>query len=160
QSVQQVLRDCQALRRVSLDNSVPSALSFFPAPWQSAGPDTKRGTVDLTELAAPQRPETLETLAFLPASKLATILRTREVSSVELTNLSLQRLRQYDPALLCVVSYTEDLALKQAEQADREITAGRYRGPLHGIPWGAKDLIAYPGYKTTWGAAPFKDQVI
>src|SRR5262249_19505830 len=76
------------------------------------------------------------------------------------TKLYLARLRKYDPALKCVVSLTEDLALKQADQADREIAAGRYRGPLHGIPWGAKDLIAYPGYKTTWGAAPYKEQAL
>ena len=79
---------------------------------------------------------------------------------MELTKLYLERLKKYDPALHCVVTLTEDLALKQAEQADREIAAGRYRGPLHGIPWGAKDLISYPGYKTTWGATPFKDRVI
>src|SRR5207245_6041651 len=98
--------------------------------------------------------------AFLPVSTLAALVRSRQVSSLELTKLYLQRLRQYDPALRCVVTYTEELALKQAEQADREIAAGRYRGPLHGIPWGAKDLIAYPGYRTTWGAAPFRDQIL
>ena len=82
------------------------------------------------------------------------------MSSVELTKLYLDRLKKYDPVLKCVVTLTEDLALKQAEAADEEIAAGQYRGPLHGIPWGAKDLIAYPGYKTTWGAAPFKDQML
>jgi Asp-tRNA(Asn)/Glu-tRNA(Gln) amidotransferase A subunit family amidase len=69
-------------------------------------------------------------------------------------------LHKYDPLLHCVVSFTDDLALSQASQADTEIAAGRYRGPLHGIPWGAKDLIAYPGYKTTWGAKPFREQTI
>src|SRR5207237_942196 len=83
---------------------------------------------------------------FLPVTSLAALLRTRQVSSVELAKLYLQRLRKYDPVLRCVVSYTEELALKQAERADREIAAGRYRGPLHGVPWGAKDLIAQPGY--------------
>ena len=91
---------------------------------------------------------------------LAALIRTRQVTSLELTKLYLSRLRQYDPVLRCVITYTDDLALKQAERADREIAAGQYRGPLHGIPWGAKDLIAWPGYKTTWGATPFKDQVI
>ncbi len=85
-------------------------------------------------------------------------MRNRQVSSVELTKLYLERLKKHDPTLHCVVTLTDGLALKQAEQADREIAAGRYRGPLHGIPWGAKDLISYPGYHTTWGAAPFKDQ--
>ena len=79
---------------------------------------------------------------------------------MELTKLYLARLKRFDPLLKCVVTLTEDLALKQAEQADREISPGTYRGPLHGIPWGAKDLIAYPGYPTTWGATPFKDRVI
>jgi Asp-tRNA(Asn)/Glu-tRNA(Gln) amidotransferase A subunit family amidase len=160
QVVQQVVRDFQTLRSVPLDNSVPPALSFNPAPWQRGNGETKRGTVELSDHGAPQRPESAETLAFLPISKLAPLLRTRQVCSVELTKLYLERLRKYDPALHCVVSFTEDLALKQAAQADREIAAGQYRGPLHGIPWGAKDLIAYPGYKTTWGAAPFKDQVL
>ena len=82
------------------------------------------------------------------------------MSSTELTKLYLDRLKRFDPLLKCVVTLTEELALKQAAQADQEIASGRYRGPLHGIPWGAKDLIAYPGYPTTWGATPFKDRVI
>src|SRR5207253_5606892 len=90
----------------------------------------------------------------------AGLVRTKQVSSVELTKLYLERLHKYNPALNCVVSFTDELAQKQAEAADREIAAGQYRGPLHGIPWGAKDLIAYPGYKTTWGAAPFRDQIL
>jgi Asp-tRNA(Asn)/Glu-tRNA(Gln) amidotransferase A subunit family amidase len=159
QGIQQTLRDCETLRRVRLDNSVPPAIAFQPAPWQTPG-DGRRGTVTLSDGTAPKRPESAETLAFMPVSKLATLLRIRQLSAVELTKLYLERLRRYDPGLHCVVCYTEELALKQAEQADREIAAGCYRGPLHGIPWGAKDLIAYPGYKTTWGAAPFKDQVI
>jgi Asp-tRNA(Asn)/Glu-tRNA(Gln) amidotransferase A subunit family amidase len=159
QGVQQTLRDCETLRRVRLDNSVSPAVVFQPAPWQATR-EERRGTVCLSEPAPPKRPDSAETLAFMPISKLATLLQTRQLSAVELTKLYLARLRQYDPALHCVVSYTEELALKQAEHADREIAAGRYRGPLHGIPWGAKDLIACPGYKTTWGATPFKDQVV
>jgi Asp-tRNA(Asn)/Glu-tRNA(Gln) amidotransferase A subunit family amidase len=75
-----------------------------------------------------------------------------------LTKLYLERLKKYDPALRCVVTLTEELALKQAAEADKEIAAGRYRGPLHGVPWGAKDLIAYPGYRTTWGGGPYQEQ--
>jgi Asp-tRNA(Asn)/Glu-tRNA(Gln) amidotransferase A subunit family amidase len=116
--------------------------------------------VEPTTRAAPRRPDSSEELAFLPVTALAALVRNRQVSSVELTKLYLERLRKYDPVLRCVVTFTEELALKQAEHADREIAAGRYRGPLHGIPWGAKDLIAYPGYRTTWGAAPYKEQVI
>jgi Asp-tRNA(Asn)/Glu-tRNA(Gln) amidotransferase A subunit family amidase len=88
------------------------------------------------------------------------LVRTRKVSSAELTELYLDRLKRYDPALKCVVSLTEELARKQAAAADKEIAAGAYRGPLHGLPWGAKDLIAYPGYKTTWGAGHYKDQTL
>ena len=88
------------------------------------------------------------------------MIRSRQLSSTELTRLYLDRLKRFDPLLKCVVTLTENLALKQAAEADREIASGRYRGPLHGIPWGAKDLISYPGYPTTWGATPYKARVI
>jgi Asp-tRNA(Asn)/Glu-tRNA(Gln) amidotransferase A subunit family amidase len=154
------LRNFEALRAVPLPNHVPPALAFNPAPWLPPSPEGRRGTVEPTARAAPKRPDSPEELAFLPVTALAALLHERRVSSVELTKLYLERLRKYDPVLRCVVTLTEDLALKQAERADREIAAGRYRGPLHGIPWGAKDLIAYPGYRTTWGAAPYKEQVL
>jgi Asp-tRNA(Asn)/Glu-tRNA(Gln) amidotransferase A subunit family amidase len=158
-SLTRMQRDFQTMRAVPLDNSVAPALVFNPAPWQTTA-SRNRGTVELTENAAAKKPDSEDTIAFLPVAELAPLVRTRQVSSVELTKLYLKRLKQYDPTLLCVVNLTEDLALKQAEQADREIAAGHYRGPLHGIPWGAKDLIAYPGYKTTWGALPFKEQAL
>jgi Asp-tRNA(Asn)/Glu-tRNA(Gln) amidotransferase A subunit family amidase len=148
------------LRTVSLDNGVPPAVAFHPQPAQPADSSpSARGSVYPIEDAAPQRPSSADDLAFLPITELAALIRTRRVSSLELTKLYLERLRHYDPEFHCVVSYTEELALRQAAQADREIAAGRYRGPLHGIPWGAKDLIAYPGYQTTWGAPHFRDQV-
>src|SRR6185295_3591670 len=99
-------------------------------------------------------------LAFLPVTELAALIRTRKLSSVELTKLYLSRLKKYDELLKCVVKLTEDLALEQAERADREIAAGRYRGALHGIPWGAKDIISWPGYTTTWGAGHFQEQTL
>jgi Asp-tRNA(Asn)/Glu-tRNA(Gln) amidotransferase A subunit family amidase len=92
-------------------------------------------------------------------SELSVLLRRGEVTSVELTRLYLERLERYDPVLHCVITMTSEMALEQADLADRELAAGRYRGPLHGVPWGAKDLIAVPGYRTTWGAKPFEDQV-
>ncbi|HXG12802.1 MAG TPA: amidase [Gemmataceae bacterium] len=156
----QAQRDFQTMRGVPLANHVPPALAFHPAPWLPPADRLGRGTVEPIQQAAPKRPDAGDDLAFLPVTTLAALLRTRQVSSMELTRLYLERLRKYDPVLRCVVTYTEDLALRQAEQADREIAAGCYRGPLHGIPWGAKDLIAYPGYPTTWGAAPFKGQVL
>lgn len=160
QSLSQLLRDFDLARKVKLDNSVPPALVFVPAPWQTGAPTTPRGEVHLSETAPAHRPASTDDLAFLPVRELAPLLRTRQVTSVELTKLYLERLRRYDPVVRCVVNYTEDLALRQAEQADRELAAGHYRGPLHGIPWGAKDLIAYPGYRTTWGALPFQEQTI
>lgn len=150
----------ETMRGVPLPNEVPPALSFNPAPWLSPSSEAVRRGVEPIVRAAPKKPEADEALAFLPITSLAALMRTRQISSVELTKLYLERLRKYDPILHCVISYTEELALKQADRADREIAAGRYRGPLHGIPWGAKDLIAYPGYRTTWGAAHFKDQTL
>jgi Asp-tRNA(Asn)/Glu-tRNA(Gln) amidotransferase A subunit family amidase len=149
-----------AMRALKLPNGVPLALSFNPAPWLPPSTEPSRGSVEPISHDAPKRPENGDDLAFLPVTALSALLRTRQISSVELTNLYLDRLRKYDPVLRCVVTFTAESALKQAEQADREIAAGRYRGVLHGIPWGAKDLMAFPGYRTTWGAAPFKDQML
>ena len=153
------IKNFEQLRAVKLENGVAPALVFNPAPGQPPASNS-RGQLRLVETPAPQRPSTDDDLAFLPLTALAALLRTRQVTSGELTKLYLSRLRRYDDALKCVVTLTEELALRQAERADREIAAGHYRGPLHGIPWGAKDLISWPGYKTTWGATPFKDQVI
>src|SRR5262245_32119311 len=151
-------RGYERLRKVPLTNDVAPAFAFIP----SATPvhQAERGTATSNSHAAATKPESSDELAFLPHTALAHLVRKKAVSSVELTKLYLERLKKYDPALKCVVTLTEDLALKQAEAADREIAAGRYRGPLHGIPWRAKDLIAYPGYKTTWGAGPYKEQTL
>jgi Asp-tRNA(Asn)/Glu-tRNA(Gln) amidotransferase A subunit family amidase len=92
-------------------------------------------------------------------TKLASLLRTRQLTSLQLTEIYLERLKRYGPRLECVIALTEDRAIEQARRADVEIASGVYRSPLHGIPWGAKDLIAVRGYPTTWGAAPYKDQL-
>jgi Asp-tRNA(Asn)/Glu-tRNA(Gln) amidotransferase A subunit family amidase len=149
-------RDFRKLREVKLDNGVPLPLAFNPAPGSPPGQRT--GTAEMTEQPAPNKPGSQEELAFLPLTALAALVRARKVSSVELTKLYLKRLKEHDPTLHCVVTLTEKTALAQAGRADRELAAGRYRGPLHGIPWGAKDLIAYPGYPTTWGAEAYKGQ--
>lgn len=99
-----------------------------------------------------------EDMAFLSVRDLSHLVRTRQVSPVELTELYLARLKQYGDKLLCVVTLTEDLARAQARQAEKEISEGHYRGPLHGIPFGAKDLFAVRGYPTTWGANTFEHQ--
>jgi len=106
-----------------------------------------------------KRPANLEDAAFWPVRHLAELIRTRQVTSLQLTEMYLARLHRYNAKLNNVVTFLDDLGLAQAKQADAEIAAGKYKGPLHGIPWGAKDIISVKGYKTTWGSAPFKDQV-
>src|SRR6184192_651587 len=105
-------------------------------------------------------PKNLEDLAFASVRELAELVRSRKVSSSALTQMYLERLKHYDPLLKFVITLTEDRALAQAKEADREIATGKYRGPLHGLPWGAKDLLAVKGYPTTWGAGGFEKQVI
>jgi Asp-tRNA(Asn)/Glu-tRNA(Gln) amidotransferase A subunit family amidase len=149
--------DYATLRAVHLDNSVPPALRFDPLlPGKSID-----GTSSFHPSAAPAPADDLEgeNLAFLPVTQLSALLREKKVRSVELTRMYLARLRRLDPKLHAVVTFTEERALEAAEKADREIAAGKMRGPLHGIPWGAKDLLAAKGYPTTWGSVPFKDQV-
>jgi len=105
-------------------------------------------------------PDDIEGLAFRSIRDLAELIRTRKITATALTRMYLDRLKRYGPRLECVITLTEELALEQARRADEEIAAGTYRGLLHGIPYGAKDLLAVKGYKTTWGAMPYKDQVI
>jgi Asp-tRNA(Asn)/Glu-tRNA(Gln) amidotransferase A subunit family amidase len=108
----------------------------------------------------PAQFKSVDDLAFATVPQLAELIRTKKVSSVELTKMYLGRLKRYGPKLLCIVTLTEDLAMKQAQDADNDLKRGKYRGPLHGIPWGAKDLFATKGIKTTWGAEPYRDQMI
>ncbi len=148
----------QRIREMNIPNSLQPAVVFNPLPSGMklpAGPATFRRS---QPKVAP--PKTDEELAFLPVSHLSRLMETRQITSMHLTRLYLERLKKYDPVLHCVVTLTEDLALRQAAQADKEIAAGKYRGALHGIPWGAKDLLAVKGYKTTFGASPYKDQVL
>ncbi len=129
----------EKLRAVKLDNSIAPALQFNPAPRAVAAEVNEgRGLARFAESPAVERPESDDDLAFMSVTALAALVRTRRVSSTELTRLYLERLRRYDPVLRCVVTYTEEIALKQAARADREIAAGQYRGPLHGIPWARK----------------------
>ena len=112
--------------------------------------------------AAPsvKRPANLEDVAFWPIRNLGELVRTRQVTSLELTDMYLARLHRYNPVLNNVVTFLDDHGRAEAKRADAEIASGKYKGPLHGIPWGAKDIISLKGYKTTWGSAPFKDQVL
>ncbi len=148
-------------RAVSIDNSVPPALTFHPATPTPSVPTPNRPVraVRRQQGRPAARPASDEDLAFLSLAELSELVRARQVSSVELTRLYLDRLRRFDPVLKCVITLLEEPALAQAARADREIAAGNRRGPLHGIPWGAKDLFALPGYPTTWGAKPYENQM-
>ncbi|MHC4074233.1 MAG: amidase, partial [Planctomycetota bacterium] len=159
EGVNKYLEKYRKLRQVPLDNSVAPAIQFNPVLPEMQF-EKKQLPIKISEAGELQVPSNLEDLAFWPVTDLARLVKSRRVSSVELTNMYLGRLKRYDAKLKCVVTLTEQLALKQAKRADEEIAAGRYLGPLHGIPWGAKDLLAVKGYKTTWGAMPYKDQVI
>src|SRR6188474_2973052 len=148
----------EANRKIDVPLDTEPAIAFHPtrAKKELYTPKTKFrfGKVE------PVQFNNVEELAFATVPQLAELLRTRRITSTELTKMYLARLKKYGPKLLCVVTLTEDLALKQAAAADAEIKRGKYRGPLHGIPWGAKDLFATKGIKTTWGAEPYRDQVI
>jgi len=149
----------ERLRNTPLDNHVPPALLFNPIlPGMEF--EQTQSPLKYTVPADVQIPDNFEDLAFYPVTSLAQLIKSRKVSSTELTQLYLSRLKKYGPRLNCVITLTEELALEQAKRADEEIASGKYRGPLHGIPWGAKDLLSTKGIKTTWGAMPYKDQVI
>lgn len=153
------LRSFEQMREVLVENQIPPATLFSPV---LPGMSLKRESLPFFSSTDEdiQIPENSEDLAFYPVTALAQLIESRKITSVELTEIYLKRLKKYGPRLECVITLTEDIALKQARQADVEIEAGRYRGPLHGIPWGAKDLLSTKGIKTTWGAMPYKDQVI
>jgi Asp-tRNA(Asn)/Glu-tRNA(Gln) amidotransferase A subunit family amidase len=147
-----------ALRAAKLGDDEQPAIVFNPVPPGKVPPSGPRGVVR----KAPQlsRPLTDEALAFLPVTHLAALIETGGVKPSELTELYLARLVRFDATLHCVVSLTADLARAQAREADAEIAAGKYRGPLHGIPFGLKDLFAVRGTTTTWGASPWRQRVV
>ena len=148
----------EAIRKVDVPLDTEPAIAFHPARARKELYGAK-GKFRFAKVELPQF-KTIDDLAFASVPQLAELLRTRRVTSTELTKMYLARLKRYGPKLLCVVTLTEELALKQAAAADAELKRGKYRGPLHGIPWGAKDLFATKGIKTTWGAEPYRDQVI
>ena len=148
----------EELRSLDMANEVAFPLYYNPQP---PGMDLPRGRDQFQfQDEKTAMPDNIEECAFMTVPQLAYLIRTQQVSSEALTEMYIQRLKKHGPELECVVTITEELALKQARKADMEISRGKYRGLLHGIPWGAKDLLAVPGYKTTWGAMPFKDQIL
>ena len=146
------------LRAAGLGNSAQPAIVFNPVPPGKTLPTERRPMrrqpIDVS------MPRSDEALAFLPLTHLASLVERRRITATDLTKLYLARLKRFDPQLHCVVTLTEEIALAQAKQADQEIAAGNYRGPLHGIPCGLKDLLAVRGVRTTWGMTPFRDRVI
>tara|TARA_B100001123_G_scaffold447238_2_gene604156 strand:+ start:1118 stop:2839 length:1722 start_codon:yes stop_codon:yes gene_type:complete len=146
------------LQIANLANDTQPAFVFNPVPPGKTLPSERR-PLQRREFDV-SRPASDDDLAFLPVTHLAKLIENRQVKPSELTKLYLARLKQYDPRLHVVVTLTEELALRQAQRADDEIADGLYRGPLHGIPWGAKDLLAVRGTKTTWGMSPYADRTI
>lgn len=152
------LGDYEAMRKFPLSNSVLPAIQFNPVPV-GMKIDTARKKFKLSPVGKVKLPKNMDELAFYSIRELGELIKSRQITSEKLTRFYLDRMKKYGPKLECVVTLTEDLAIEQAKRADAEIAAGHYRGPLHGIPYGAKDLLATKDIRTTWGAAPYTNQV-
>ena len=153
------LQGYERIRALHLPNSTQMALIYDPV-LPGISFDREKRPLRMSSVSSTDAPRNLEDLAFATIRELAELVRTKKISSRDLTEMYLERLKRYDPKLKFVVTMTEDRARAQAHEADREIAAGKYRGPLHGLPWGAKDLLAVKGYRTTWGAAGFENQTL
>jgi Asp-tRNA(Asn)/Glu-tRNA(Gln) amidotransferase A subunit family amidase len=167
--VNQALGSYEALRRVEIGYGVEPSFHFSPGlPNRTPikGPQRFETTISPRSTAAgkaaphtPKAPANLENVAFWPITELAPLLRSRAVTSTDLTQMYISRMKTYKDKLLCLITLTEDLATERAAEADKEIRQGKYRGPLHGIPFGVKDLFDTKGIRTTWGAEPFENRV-
>jgi Asp-tRNA(Asn)/Glu-tRNA(Gln) amidotransferase A subunit family amidase len=155
----QSLERYEEIRKLDIPNDVSPPFHFSAIVPGIEVNKTKR-PFRLSAAPPIKRPVNLEDVAFWPVRHLAELVRTRQVTSSELTEMYLGRLHRYNGLLNNVVTFLDDVARAQAKQADAEIAAGHYKGPLHGIPWGAKDIIAVKGYKTTWGTPPLKEQML
>lgn len=158
-NLEEARKNFAALRENEVPNGLSPALQFNPIPIGFEMPSGE-SQLDFDAIPHVKLPKNREQLAFYTVRELAELIKTQQITSVALTQFFIARLKQYDPVLHCVISLTEDLALAQAAKADKEIAQGNYKGLLHGIPYGAKDLLATRNYKTTWGAAPYQDQVL
>ncbi|MGD8306621.1 MAG: amidase [Ignavibacteria bacterium] len=145
--------------QVDLDNSIFPSLLFNPLPVGYHNEEEQK-PLEFSDYSYVKMPGNKDDLAYYSIGELAELIKRKEITSLELTKFFIDRLKKYDPVLKCVVTITEERALKQARIIDEEISAGIYRGKLHGIPFGVKDLLATKDYKTTWGAMPYKDQFI
>jgi Asp-tRNA(Asn)/Glu-tRNA(Gln) amidotransferase A subunit family amidase len=155
--LESLLRRYEYMRAYSLPNTVRPALFYRPLP-SGFVPEHRQEPIEWGLEEDISLPGSVNDLAFMPVHELSVLIRTGKISSEELTRFFIDRLKKHNDSLLCVVSLCEELALEQARRADEELAAGTYRGPLHGIPYGVKDLFSVPGYKTTWGAMPYKDR--
>lgn len=159
-SVDRALTSYEAVRKIDIPLDTEPSFTFHPGLPDRVpikGPQRFETTIPAKSMA--KAPSNLEDLAFLPVTGLAPLIRSRAVSSTGLTRMYLERMKKYSPKLLCLITLTEELALRQAAAADAEIKAGKYRGPLHGIPFGVKDLYDTKGILTTWGAEPFQKRI-
>lgn len=155
--VQQNLGRYMKLRQQPIANDLAPPFYFNPlVPGMKV--DRAHASTRFTQSLLVKRPADLQEVAFWPVLRLAQLLKTKQVTSLELTEMYLARLHHYNAKLNCVVSFCDELAITQAKQADAEIAAGKYKGPLHGMPWGCKDIIAVKGYKTTWGSGAYEEQ--
>lgn len=157
-SLQNTRAQLQSLHKEPLDQSILPTIVFEPVPPGKQLPRKNKALMVRAKLPVMTRPGSVDELAYATVAQLSDLVRTRKVKPSELTEMYLSRLKRYDPQLHCVVNLTEERARKQAREMDEEISRGKYRGPLHGIPWGAKDLLAVTGYPTTWGAGLYQDQ--
>jgi Asp-tRNA(Asn)/Glu-tRNA(Gln) amidotransferase A subunit family amidase len=159
-SVNRALGNYEALRKVEIGYGVEPAFHFQPGlPNRVPIKGPQRFDTTIPKVGTPKAPSNLEDAAFWPVTEIAPLIRSRAVSSTGLTKMYIARMKMYSPKLLCLIALTEDLALDRAAEVDKEIRQGKYKGPLHGIPFGVKDLFDTKGIKTTWGAEPFQDRV-
>jgi len=152
-------KEYKKMHQANLANSVPMSMWQTPI-LPGMHFDTKQNPIHWNIPNNVAMPANKNDLAFYSISQLASLIRSKKISSVELTKFFIDRIKKYGDTLHCLISLTENIAMEEARQADAEIAQGKYRGPLHGIPYGLKDLFAVKGTKTTWGAAPYKDQDI
>lgn len=162
-SMQDALNDQLAnyinIRKVELKNNIPPAVLFNPIP-QGFKFEKKQKPLKFDNYSNVKMPTKIEDLSFYSIGELAHLLKTRQITSTQLTKMYLERLKKYGPKLHCVITLTEERALAEAKKADEEIAAGKYRGMLHGVPYGVKDLLSTKTYNTTWGAEPYRYQLI
>ena len=159
-SLQRHITSMEAMRKNDLSHSIAPAVQFEPLRRLPCSKFSIARAVEWTESNPPGQGLSDEAIAFLPVRELSSLIKTGKLTSTRLTKIYIERLKKFDPLLKCVVNLCEEMGMEQAAKADAEIRAGYYRGPLHGIPWGAKDLIEVPGYPTTWGIPQHRERII